>query len=193
MGDFFIFDKYFLRPTYVLALLGVNDQCVTFIDEERGGDTESGFQLDHLAAGGNSVALDARRSFDDFQSHLDRQFDVDRVAVKIQNRDFRAFDQIVSRVAETLGRKGELFVGGIIHEGVAGRFLIQELRFAFGDVRFFDLVSALKSLFQHRACDEIFYPGPEHRAGASSLGLLMVEHCVRRPFENDILPRLDVA
>lgn len=84
---------------YVLAGLGVDADDVVFVDEERHIDHGARFNFYLLGASLGGIATDGRRSFDNFEIHLDWELYRDGLAIVLDGGNQRIWLEKLSALS----------------------------------------------------------------------------------------------
>lgn len=148
-------------PAHIFSCFSIDDYLVSRIDEEGNAHYESGLEGGSLSSGRDGIAPYSWGSIGNFESHLDRKFDVDGILVPAEKSDLGPFQEIISYSSEGLLRHGELVIRLVVHEEELIILPIEELGLGLGYVSFFHLLGSLEGLFEYGSGLQVLEPGPE--------------------------------
>lgn len=125
----------------VFAGLGIDDDVVVLVDEQRGVDCGAGIERDLLGAAGGGVTTNRWRGLDDGKLHLDRERDIDDRIVPVQSIQHGVGFQKASGIAKQVGGKLEA-LGCIFGVGEPEfvAVIIEKFNLFAHDIRFFEYI-----------------------------------------------------
>lgn len=140
----------------VVSGLGIDDDAVPFVDEEGSVDLGACVELDDLGAAGGGVTLDAGRSFDDFELHLDGQVYVYNIVIPAQSLQNRVGLEEFGLVADEFRGQFEAFrwIFGI-GEPIFITVVVEEFDLLTRDISFLEDVGLGEVAFQMLARQKI--------------------------------------
>src|SRR5438477_11630531 len=91
-----------LGAAHVSAGAGVDLDRLAFFDEKRNVNRFAGLEFCRLGYVAGSVAPNSCGRLDDFQADRRRHFELDRLAIGVEDLNAEVFDEIIFRVADQI-------------------------------------------------------------------------------------------